>query len=98
MKVYFMKRRTFLAAAVAVPVIVPRTVFAASKKLNIAFIGMGGQIQGHVSTALQLGHSVVAFCDVDLNQIAKSQTRHEAQAGQVKVYTDYRQLLERGRR
>ena len=78
MKVLFMKRRTFLAAAVALPTILPSTVFGANKKLNIAFIGMGGQIQGHVKNAAQLGHNVVAFCDVDLIQIAGSQARHQA--------------------
>jgi len=88
-----MKRRTFLAAAVAIPVILPKTVFGANRKLNIAYIGMGGQIQGHVSTALQLGHNVVAFCDVDRNQIAKSQARHNKQAGTVKEYTDYHDLI-----
>jgi predicted dehydrogenase len=95
MKVLFMKRRTFLAAAVTLPTVLPSTVFGAHKKLNIAFIGMGGQIQGHVKNAAQLGHNVVAFCDVDLKQITGSQARHQAQAGKVKAYTDYRQLLEK---
>ena len=90
-----MRRRTFLAAVAAAPVIVPNTVFGAGKKLNIAYIGMGGQIQGHVKTALQLGHNVVAFCDVDPNQIAASKARHNAVAGKVKAYTDYRELLEK---
>jgi predicted dehydrogenase len=89
-----MKRRTFLAAAATTPFILPRSVFGANKKLNIAFIGMGGQIQGHVKNALHLGHNVVAFCDVDQNQIVGSQARHAEQAGQVKAYTDYRRLLE----
>ena len=90
-----MKRRTFIAAAAAAPVILPRTVFGANNKLNIAFIGMGGQIQGHVKNALQLGHNVVAFCDVDPNQIAGSQNRHKAKAGNIKAYADYRELLEK---
>ena len=42
-------------------------------KLNVAFIGMGGQIQGHVSQILHLGHNVAALCDVDAGQIARSQ-------------------------
>ena len=90
-----MKRRTFIAAATAAPIILPRTVFGANNKLNIAFIGMGGQIQGHVKNALQLGHNVVAFCDVDPNQIAGSRNRHKAKAGNVKSYADYRELLEK---
>ena len=76
-----MKRRTFLAATAAAPVILSRTVFGASNRLNIAFIGMGGQIQGHVKNTLQLGHNVMAFCDVDPNQITNSQNRHKAKAG-----------------
>lgn len=90
-----MKRRTFLTATAAAPFILRSTVFGASKRLNIAFIGMGGQVQGHVKNALQLGHNVVAFCDVDPSQITRSQARYQAQAGQVKAYTDYRQLLEK---
>ncbi len=90
-----MKRRTFLTAAAAAPFILRNTVFGASKRLNIAFVGMGGQVQGHVKNALQLGHNVVAFCDVDPGQITRSQARYQAQAGQVKTYTDYRQLLEK---
>jgi len=92
-----MKRRTFLVAAAAAPVILPRNVFGANNKLNIAFIGMGGQIQGHIKNTLQLGHNVVAFCDVDPNQITNSQNRHKAKAGSVKAYADYRELLEKER-
>lgn len=94
-KVPFMKRRTFLAALAAVPTIIPSTVFGANRRLNIAFIGMGGKIQGLVQNTLHLGHNVVAFCDVDRRQIAGSQKRHGERAGQVKAYTDYRRLLER---
>ena len=32
-----------------------------SAKLNVAFIGMGGQIQGHVSQIIGLGHHVAAL-------------------------------------
>ena len=39
-----MKRRTFLAATAIAPAILPRSVFGANKKLNIGFVGMGGQI------------------------------------------------------
>ena len=37
----------------------------------------------------------MAFCDVDPNQIAGSQNRHKAKTGNVKAYTDYRELLEK---
>ena len=92
-----MKRRTFLTAATAstAPLILPRSVFGADQKLNIAFVGMGGKIQGHVSRANQLGHNVVAFCDVDAGQNDRSLARHKSIAQSVKTYTDYRLLIEK---
>ena len=89
-----MKRRTFLATTVAAPAILPRSVFGANKKLNIGFVGMGGQIQGHVRNTLQLGHNVVAFCDVDPNQTDRSRNRHKDNAGSINAYMDYRLMLE----
>ena len=89
-----MKRRSILAAASAAPLILPRNVFGANRKLNIGYIGMGGQIQGHVRSALQLKHNVVAFCDVDPNQVARSRSRHKAAGDAVKEYGDYRKLIE----
>ena len=41
-------------------------------RLNVAFIGMGRQIQGHVSQIMQLGHNVAALCDVDAGQMEES--------------------------
>lgn len=64
-------------------------------KLNVAFIGMGGQIQGHVSGIIGLGHNVVAMCDVDAGQIAGSQKRHGEGAAKAVAYEDYRVLLEK---
>ena len=90
-----MKRRTFLATAAVAPAVLPRNLFGANNRLNIAFIGMGGQMQGHVSNTLQLGHHVAAFCDVDPNQVASSQNRHKPKTDDVKAYIDYRELLEK---
>ncbi|MFN0127583.1 MAG: Gfo/Idh/MocA family protein [Verrucomicrobiales bacterium] len=65
-----------------------------SGKLNIAFIGMGGQIQGHVSRILELGHNVAALCDVDARQIDASKKQHGEGVAKAAVYADYRVLLE----
>ena len=67
-----------------------------SDKLNIGFIGMGGQIQGHVSTSIHLGHNIVAFCDVDRQQTVNSLNHHGGKINdKPKAYTDYRELLEK---
>ena len=70
-------RRRFLASSggAASLLILPSGTFGSqglspSEKLNVAFVGMGGKIQGHVKNVIAQGHNVVAFCDVDANQIA----------------------------
>lgn len=65
----------------------------AAKKLNVGFIGMGGQIQGHVGKIIQLGHHVGALCDVDAAQIANSQKKHGEGVAKAAVYRDYRELF-----
>ena len=92
-----MKRRTLLtsAAVASSTLILPRNVFGASRKLNVGFIGMGGKIQGQVSETVKLDHNVVAFCDVDSNQVDRSLKRHKSVADSVKVYTDYRKLIDK---
>ena len=92
-------RRTFLqnTAAAASTLLLPSGLLRGqtSRKLNIGFIGMGSQIQGHVSKILQLGHHVGALCDVDSAQIESSQKRHGEGVAGAAVYRDYRVLLER---
>jgi predicted dehydrogenase len=64
-------------------------------RLNVAFIGMGNQMQGHVAEILQLGHNVAALCDVDAGQIRNSQQRHGEGVAKAAVYSDYRVLLDK---
>lgn len=96
-----LSRRGFLASTggAAFSLLLPSRTFGAnelspSSKLNVAFIGMGNQIQGHVRGIIAQQHNVVAFCDVDENQIAKSKARHGEAASKAKAYTDYRRLLD----
>ena len=48
-----------------------------------------------MSVANQLGHNVVAFCDVDTGQNDRSLVRHKSIAQSVNTYTDYRLLIEK---
>lgn len=94
-------RRTLLKAAAAGSwLILPGgTLYGQSRKpsarLNIAFIGMGGQIQGHVSRVIELGHTVAALCDVDARQIEASRKQHGEPLARAAAYRDYRVLLEK---
>ena len=96
-------RRSFLTTAgtaTASLLIVPSGVLRGQQrkpgdKLNVAFIGMGNQIQGHVGQILQLGHHVTALCDVDAGQIVGSQKRHGEGVAKAAVYADYRVLFDK---
>lgn len=64
-------------------------------KLNIAAIGLGGQIQGHISRLFKMGHKITALCDVDSGQIASTRGRHKTGVESAKDYKDYRELFEK---
>src|SRR5262245_59610747 len=60
-----------------------------SEKLNIAGIGVGGM--GAVNLAELADENIVALCDVDEEHAGKTFKKYPS----AKVYTDYRELLEK---
>jgi hypothetical protein len=96
-------RRTLLkqaavagVGAVALPQIVPSSVFGAnppSKKLNIGIFACGGQARGNMNVC-KGSENIVAICDVDQRQIAQAKKDLREKADQAKVYEDYRKLLD----
>ena len=91
-------RRTFLgraALAAATVSIVPRHVLggdgkpAASEKLNIAGIGVGGQGAGDLHE--MEGENIVALCDVDWKYAAHTFKAYP----KAEVFKDYRVMLEK---
>ena len=97
-------RRTLLkqaavagVSAVALPQIVPSSVFGAnppSMKLNIAVFACGGQARGDMGACMG-SENIVAVCDVDQRRVADAQNQL-AGGGKpkAKVYEDYRKLLD----
>jgi predicted dehydrogenase len=106
-----MDRRDFCKAAVAVPFIVPSSVFgkdAPSNMLNMAAIGTGrmghGDMKECLYQGLKAGARIVAVCDVDSNRVKHAKNEVEKiyakELGKdnfqkVQTYGDYRELLER---
>jgi hypothetical protein len=106
-------RRAFLHSAAAglgagaSALVLPWSVFGAAapqRKLNVAAIGAGGRSGALLSEVLRLGENLVALCDVDQRQIARTQAslagagEHGARAMEkVRIYGDYRTLLEQDR-
>jgi hypothetical protein len=93
-------RRTFLkglgvagAAAAAAPHVVPARVLGAdapSNKLNIALLGAGGRGQG----ILPWSENVIAAADANAGQLARLKNSKRPGAEKVKLYEDYRKLLD----
>jgi len=74
---------------------------SATGKLNVALIGAGGRGSYIILEALRLGENVVALCDVDQSQLARARKllAEKAEGGaaaaeRVKLYDDYRKLLD----
>lgn len=91
--------------ALAAPFVFPLRTFGAaspSAKLNIAVIGTGIRSLYLMQEALRQGGNVVALCDVDAAQITDTKKQiakklpgiGAAAMEKVKVYNDYRKLLE----
>ena len=92
-------RRSFVAAVSSAYAfnIVPRHVLGGQgqtppcEKLNVAGIGAGGMGGGDISECAQLGHNVIALCDVD-EQRASGNFRRFAKA---KRYKDFREMFDK---
>ena len=89
------------AGAIAIPTIVPSSVFgqnAPSKRINLGVIGWGMQGPGNTKSFLvEKDCQVVAACDLDknhLNSAVKTINEHY-QNKDCKAYSDYRELLAR---
>ncbi|MCX6907847.1 MAG: Gfo/Idh/MocA family oxidoreductase, partial [Verrucomicrobia bacterium] len=100
-------RRLFIKqlGAATAPLVLPSRMFAAASpnaKLNIAVIGTGIRSLNLIEEALRQGGNIVALCDVDAAQIADTKTKISkklpdiggAAMAKVRVYDDYRKLLE----
>ena len=85
-------RRTFVqaSAAVGAAVFLPRSVFGANERLNVACVGVtgrGGEDMDGVSR-----ENVVALCDCDERNLAVAAKK--AEVAKAKQFVDFRRMLE----
>ncbi len=92
------------AGIIAVPAIVPSTVWNSKKytlpndKINLGFIGVGGMGTGHVRSFIGHGDvNVVAVCDVRKEHRDRAKTIVDEKYGNTEcaAYNDFRDLLSR---
>src|SRR4051812_27037553 len=95
-------RRRFLGTALAAaaplvdpgPTTGPSVLKPRGPRLNVACIGLGQQMQGHLKEiTANLHQNLVAICDVDDSRIAASTKANPAALAKARIYKDYRALL-----
>lgn len=90
-------RRAFLSAAL-LPAAGPFLRFGPLRdKVRVAIVGVGGRGAGNLASIL--GEQIVGICDVDSTQINAAQKTLEARGHDpsgIKVYRDYRELIDAG--
>jgi predicted dehydrogenase len=62
-----------------------------NEKLNVGFIGVGGQGGGNLGRIAGLGENVVALCDIDETNLGNAADKHSKAA----KYADFRAMLEK---
>jgi predicted dehydrogenase len=65
----------------------------ANDKLNVGFIGLGGQGRSRLKEILNCGVNVAALCDADENQLSAAKASLPRTAGEAKIFVDYHELL-----
>lgn len=97
----FVRQSSALAATLAVPTILPRSVFGANNKLNIATIGALGKGQSDTHNVADL-HNIVALVDADKNRaesaaksLAKLYSDKKVETKvEARLYTDFRKMFD----
>lgn len=97
----FIRQSSALATALAMPTILPKNVFGANQKLNIATIGAMGKGQSDTHNVADL-HNIVALVDADSNRaegaaksLASFYTERKIETkGTPKLYTDFRKMFD----
>ena len=91
-------RRGFIwtsSSAAAAITFLPKSVWGANERVNVACIGIGGKGFTDVTGASGAGGTIAALCDVDDNRRNKGNQKIEEMFPKAKFYRDFRELLEK---
>jgi predicted dehydrogenase len=67
---------------------------AASGRLNIGVIGVGGRGSANLSAALEAGETIAALCDVDETSLLAGREKVAGRCPEVRLYKDFRVLFD----
>jgi len=91
----FLKNLSIVTAAVAAPLYIPKRVFGANDRINVAVLGVHGRGQSHVRGFMELENvQVTTLCDPDMNVLKeRGQQFQEKYDQKVKLVQDLRKVL-----
>ena len=92
----FIKKTTFVTAAMSVPGIIPAHAFGANDRINVAVIGINSRGKDHVEGMMkQQNVQVTTFADPDLNVAGERAKEFENKYGQkINIVQDLRKVFE----
>ncbi len=93
----FIQRTSAAAAAIGLPLVVPRRVFGANDEVRIAVVGCGGRGNFHINKfGRQQGVRIAAVCDPDRQRLQAAAKRVEKKFGnKPEAVVDVRRLMDR---
>jgi predicted dehydrogenase len=86
--------RTIVAGVAATSFPYVGHVLGANERINIACIGVGGKGDSDSNDAANSGGTIVALCDVDKNTLDKKHNQFKEKFPGIKLYSDYRKMLD----
>ena len=90
----FLGRTTVALGAVSMSFPYVGRVLGANERINVACVGVGGKGDSDSSDAASSGGNMVALCDVDKNTLDKKAAQFKDKFPDVKLYNDYRKMLD----
>jgi len=91
----FIRRTSVAAGAAALYFPFVGRVLGANDRINVACIGVGGKGSDDVNCVVGNGGTLFALCDVDKNNLARKAREHGDQFPGVKLFNDYREMLDK---
>ncbi len=92
----FMKSVSAVTAAASAPLILPKSVFGANDRINVAVLGVRGRGKNHIEGFMQQDNvEVVTLCDPDKNVLAeRAKTFQETYGKKVKQIQNLRKVMD----
>ena len=91
----FLQQAAGMSAAIAAPLVLPRSVFGANDRITLGFIGVKNQGTSNLKGFLKQDVAITAICDVDSTVAGTAADLVQKAGHKPESFGDYRKLLDR---